>query len=93
MPRAQKVRQVDFLHPDGWREVHIVWQLPDGSYKVRLSFLNRRGERRAGYDWHHGKDAHRHYRDEEASYAFRTVEQLLSDFAHDVEQLRREERA
>ena len=93
MPRAQKVRQIDFLHPDGWREVHIVWRLPGGGYKARLSLLNQRGDRRAGYDWHYGKDAHRHYRGREFAYVFSTVDQLLADFARDVEQLKEEERA
>ena len=93
MPRAQKVRQVDFLHPEGWREVHIVWRLPAGGYKARLSLLNRRGERRVGYDWHYGKSAHRHYRDSESPYAFTTVDQLVADFAHDVAQLKKQEQA
>jgi hypothetical protein len=71
----------------------MVWLLPDGSYKARLSLLNRRGERCAGYDWHHGKVAHRHYRGEETAYWFTTVEQLLVDFGRDVARLRHEERA
>ncbi|OGT26976.1 MAG: hypothetical protein A2Z17_03985 [Gammaproteobacteria bacterium RBG_16_66_13] len=93
MAWAQRVRQVDFLHPDGWREVQIVWRLADGGYKVRLSILNRRGERRLGYDWHHGKAAHRHHRGSEFPYTFTTVEALVNDFAADVERLRREEDA
>ena len=48
MPRARKVRDVDFLHPDGWREVHIVWRLPEGRYKARLSLLNRQPGRWRG---------------------------------------------
>jgi hypothetical protein len=91
MPQAQKVRQVDFLHADGWREVQVVWRLADGSYRARLSLLNRRGERRCGYDWHHGKDAHRHYGSTEALYDFTTVETLLKDFERDVKRIRWEE--
>jgi len=91
MPRAQEVRRVDFLHPDGWREVHIIWRLPMGGYRARLSLLNRRGERRAGYDWHFGKGAHRHYRDTEELYDLTSIDRLLGDFARDVERLRREE--
>ena len=93
MARAQKVRQVDFLHPDGWREVQVVWRLAEGGYKVRLSLLNRHGERRLGYDWHHGKAAHRHYRRAESPYSFTTAEALVDDFARDVERLRSEEEA
>jgi hypothetical protein len=91
MARAQKVRHVDFLHPGGWREVHIVWRLPDGGYKVRLSLLDRSGQRRAGYDWHFGKAAHRHFRDREEPYTFTTIDVLLADFSRDVARLRREE--
>ena len=91
MPRAQEVRRVDFLHPDGWREVHIIWRLPGGGYRARLSLLNRQGERRAGYDWHFRKSAHRHYRNAEEPYEFTTVDRLLGDFARDVERLKREE--
>lgn len=93
MPRARKVRQVDFLHPDGWREVQIVWRLPGGNYKARLSLLNRLGERRAGYDWHHGKAAHRHYRGKESLYTFTNIDTLLDDFARDAERLKGEEKA
>jgi len=93
MSGTRKVRQVDFLHPDGWREVHIVWRLPGGEYKAWLSLWNRHGERRAGYDWHFGKSAHRHYRGDESPYVFSTVDRLLADFARDVEQLRKEEQA
>lgn len=92
MPRARKVRDVDFLHPDGWREVHIVWRVPEGEYRARLSLLNRQGERRAGYDWHYGKGAHRHYRGNESPYAFSTVDRLLADFAQDIAQLKEEEK-
>jgi hypothetical protein len=91
MAQAQEVRYLDILHPDGWREVHVIWLLPNGSYKARLSLLNRGGERRVGYDWHHGKSAHRHWKDDEAPYRFTTVDRLLSDFADDVARLKREE--
>jgi hypothetical protein len=93
MPRAQKVRHVDFLHPDGWREVHVVWRLTDGSYRARLSLLNRQGERRVGYDWHYGKAAHRHHRGAEFPYTFTSVDKLLKDFAHAVKRVRQEEEA
>ena len=93
MPRAQKVRHVDVLHSDGWREVHVIWRLQDGGYKARLSLVNRRGERRAGYDWHHGKAAHRHYRGAEFPYHFTSTEALLDAFARDVDRLKQEEEA
>ena len=93
MPRARIVREVDFIHPDGWREIHIVWRLPEGTNKARLSLLNLKGERRAGYDWHFGKDAHRHYRGEESPYTFSTVDRLLADFTADIVRLKKEEDA
>ena len=57
-----------------------------------VSLLNRRGERRVGYDWHYGKSAHRHYGGAESPYSFTTVDELLADFARDVERLKQEER-
>ena len=80
------MRQVDFLHPDGWREV--IWRLTDGSYKARLALLNTRGERRVGYDWHYGTSAHRHYGEEQAPYVFTTIEALLDDFSRDVDRMK-----
>jgi hypothetical protein len=43
------------------------------------------GEKIIGYDIHPGKGHHRHVRGQETRYAFRSLEELLDDFADDVQ--------
>lgn len=68
----------------------VIWALPEPvppcahAYKYRLYF-GARGECRVRYDNERGKGDHRHLSGEEIAYAFRSVEQLLSDFQSDVE--------
>jgi hypothetical protein len=45
----------------------------------------RSGEKIIGYDIHPGKGHHRHVRGQETRYAFRSLEELLDDFARDVQ--------
>jgi len=42
-------------------------------------------EKIIGYDIHPGKGHHRHVRGQETRYAFRSLEELLDDFADDVQ--------
>ncbi|MFS2155532.1 hypothetical protein [Rhizobium sp. Rhizsp42] len=42
------------------------------------------------YDNERGKGDHRHYGPREEAYQFVSVERLLADFRHDVEQVRGE---
>ena len=51
-------------------------------------FYGRPGVREVGYDNERGKGDHRHLGEIEAPYLFRTVEQLISDFWHDMQTLR-----
>jgi len=43
------------------------------------------GEKIIGYDIHLGKGHHRHVRGQENRYVFRDLEELLDDFARDVQ--------
>ena len=86
MRRAQEVRRVD---PDRARGAHHL-AIANRRIPGAASLLNQRGQRRAGYDWHFGK-GHIALRSQEP-YAFTTVDQLLADFARDVERLKREEK-
>ena len=67
----------------------VLWRVPEpvvGSghpYKYRLYF-GRGGVRLVGYDNERGKGDHRHRREIEEPYRFKTVEQLMSDFLTDV---------
>jgi len=66
-----------------------VWKLPTPTlerphgFKYSL-FFGRPGERIVGYDNEAGKGDHRHYRDREETYLFRSYDQLIEDFMADV---------
>jgi hypothetical protein len=66
-----------------------VWRLPgatsERTHGLKYSlFFGRPGERIIGYDNEAGKGDHRHYRDHEEPYRFRSLGQLLTDFQADV---------
>lgn len=71
----------------------VLWQLPAPSkdrphgFKYRL-YLGRAGQNVVRYDNEAGKGNHRHVGvdEEQQSYAFTTVEELLHDFKSDCEQ-------
>ena len=75
----------------------VVWQLPaalEGSehqFKYRLAYVVG-GECVLRYDNEAGKGDHRHVRQREYAYAFRSLEQLLADFQADVRRVRHEDR-
>jgi hypothetical protein len=66
-----------------WR---VPYQVPPSQHFLKYSmFYGRPGERLVGYDNERGKGDHRHYGDQEESYRFVAIEQLLADFRRDVE--------
>lgn len=73
----------------------VVWRLPPTDLerphglKYRLVYV-RDGRRVVGYDNERGKSDHRHFRNTEARYAFRSLEGLLNDFFRDVDACRKE---
>jgi Family of unknown function (DUF6516) len=70
----------------------VVWQLDQrvpGSkhlFKYRLAYVVNE-ECVLRYDNETGKGDHRHVRDREFDYVFRSIETLLSDFERDVRRL------
>ncbi len=80
-------------YDDGTFAEIVVWQLtqPDPErphgLKYRLAYV-RDGRRLVGYDNERGKADHRHFRDIEEPYAFRSLEELLDDFFRDVDACR-----
>ena len=68
----------------------VVWRIAEPLnpcthlYKYRLYF-GAGGQCRVRYDNERGKGDHRHFNDVEAPYFFVSINQLLSDFQHDVE--------
>jgi hypothetical protein len=79
------------LRDDGSIVEIVVWELPAPippcrhRYKYRLYF-GTPGACRVRYDTERGKGDHRHFSAVESAYSFTTVDQLLSDFQHDVAQ-------
>jgi len=51
----------------------------------------KEGKRIIGYDNGEGKGHHRHYRDKEEVYAFKSIDSLIKDFYNDVASIRRGE--
>ena len=84
LARAKEVRD------DGSIVEVVIWELPEPlppsthNYKYRM-FYGLAGACRVRYDNERGKGDHRHIGDQEFSYAFASVEQLLADFQSDVE--------
>jgi Family of unknown function (DUF6516) len=80
-------------YDDGAIVEMVLWRVPIAvppsthGLKYRL-FYGRPGIREVGYDNERGKGDHRHFRGDESPYRFSTVEQLMSDFWHDVQTMR-----
>jgi hypothetical protein len=91
-----KARQLlylkDYLSGGLLREIRI-FQVPSGrSYTEGIKYScylgdPRTGEKIIGYDIHPGKRHHRHVRGQETRYSFRSLEELLDDFARDVQEV------
>lgn len=67
----------------------VIWKVPNPlfpcthSYKYRL-YYGASGLCRVRYDNERGKGDHCHQGNQEQNYNFTTIEQLLADFEHDV---------
>ena len=68
----------------------VIWELPDPiapskhAFKYRL-FYGSASEERVRYDNERGKGDHRHVAGSELTYEFLSIDQLLDDFEHDVQ--------
>jgi Family of unknown function (DUF6516) len=88
--RAKLLRSVDVFLSGKWRVVIKIWELPTiraGHQRVRyrLSLISPSGKRVVGYDNHHPKGDHRHFRKTEEYYQYRDPETLIRDFLKDVD--------
>ncbi len=73
----------------------VIWRIPElddeRPHGLKYSlFYGTPGKSIVRYDNERGKGDHRHYGDIEETYAFSTVEQLIQDFAGDIERQRGE---
>lgn len=92
--RARKLLDKKARFDDGGIREMVIWALPEPEadrphgLKYRL-YYGKGGKRLVGYDNERGKGDHRHIRGKEYPYTFVTVEQLVSDFMSDIEEVRR----
>ena len=93
MAEAERLFYQRIDYDDGAIVEMTLWRVPapvpPSTHRLKYSlFYGRPGVREVGYDNERGKGDHRHYKTIETSYAFNTVEQLMSDFWTDVRRLR-----
>jgi hypothetical protein len=72
-----------------WKIAERTADKPYG-YKYSLVYIVN-GERVIGYDNAEGRGEHRHYRETERPYRFKSVSQLVADFYDDIEKFKRGE--
>ena len=88
--RATPVATLKEIREDGSIIEVVVWHVPEPvspsahSYKYRL-YYGRDGVCRIRYDNERGKGDHKHVGKIELDYIFESLEKLLADFKHDVE--------
>jgi hypothetical protein len=92
--KAKLIVKERVVYPDGDLAEMVVWQLSTSvpptlhGFKYRFVYIAE-GKRILGYDNERGKGDHRHFRDEEQSIDFLSIEVLLEAFVSEVETLRR----
>lgn len=90
---ANRIFYDKYVYADGAIREMTIWRLPEKSaerpHGLKYSlFYGFPGSRLIGYDNEKGKGDHRHYENNEESYSFDTVEQLVADFKSDIERIR-----
>lgn len=93
--KARLIYREKYIYADGAIREMVLWQLPKKSsdkphgLKYRLYYGLADGTCLVRYDNETGKGDHRHIRGNEESYAFKNVENLVTDFLSDIESARR----
>lgn len=82
-----------YVYADGAIREMVIWSLPEPDQErphgLKYSlFYGRPGKCLLRYDNERGKGDHRHAGDQETSYDFKSVEQLIRDFKVDIGCLR-----
>ena len=94
--RAELLFRDKYTFRDGAIREMIIWQLPvtdserPHGLKYRL-YYGYPDKCLVRYDNERGKGDHRHYAKREESYQWVSVQQLITDFRADIEQLRGDE--
>ncbi len=93
MAKARERYRRKIKLPDGSLVSAVIWELPEPTkerphgYKYRLNYCTAEGVTLVRYDNELGKGDHKHLGDEEVTYKLQSIDQLLYDFWHDVEQI------
>jgi hypothetical protein len=93
MSRARRLLHLKDYLPSGLlREISIYAVPASRNYPEGVKYScylgnPETGEKIIGYDIHPGKSHHRHVRGQETSYQFLGLEELLDDFAQDVQRV------
>lgn len=92
MPVGRLLISTKRVFEDGCIAQVVIWRVPQPvcpathGFKYRL-FYGRAGSRILGFDNDRGKGDHKHVLGIETAYEFTTIEQLLRDFAAEVERV------
>ena len=95
MAKARLIFKAKKIYPDGAIKEMVIWQLPGTNperphgLKYRLYYGTANGRCMVRYDNETGKGDHRHILKKEEHYPFKNVEQLINDFQHDIDKIRR----
>ncbi len=98
MPKARQLLHLKDYLPGGLlREIRIYEVPVSRTYTEGIKYScylvdPENGAEIIGYDIHPGKGHHRHIRGQETQYVFRGLEELLDDFANDVQRILEGER-
>lgn len=93
MTKARERYRRKIKLPDGSIVFAVIWELPEPTaerphgYKYRLNYCTVDGVTLVRYDNELGKGGHKHVGDEEVTYKFQNIDQLLEDFWRDVEEI------
>ena len=95
--KAKLVYREKFIYDDGAIREMVLWQIPKKSagkrygIKYRLYYGLSDGTCIVRYDNEMGKGDHRHFKDKDAPYKFKSIETLVADFLADIASARRVE--
>ncbi len=91
--KARLLFRDKYVYCDGAIREMVIWKLPKPEPRRGHGLKNRLyygfpGEDLLRYDNETGKNDHRHYKSQEETYVFFSVERLIFDFRTDINRLR-----
>jgi len=93
--KAQCVRYEKLVYPEASIQEIVVWRLPSYTherphgYKYRLNYCLSDGTTLVRYDNRAGKADHKHIGGIQLPYEYKSLDELIRDFNHDVQRARK----